>query len=507
MNLLIKQMNSNKYTMINKDIAGNVLTKDSEPQIFKKKVNIDVKTIPLKYTSMPLGKPMYYPPNTKEWYSSIYNYNSNYAKNLPYMTKFLDYFIKNFFNLYLSPVYTAYSKVKESTNIKPNSLSLNSIHVGKAELKHNNDKVIITLYIHNQERLDLISKINNVLKFLYEKPLNSKTKSNIMLIWLNLISVISLESISNKKNMSLSFPIEKENLNLFICNTIKINYPDSVVELLDLIGKLRINKAKLSSANIEKLSFLLSKYYNKNVEFNIINLKTLYFNLDIFTQAISTQLKNRKNSVLKVLKSAVGLIKIPKANHIIQKSRVIDKSSYLENRILNCRINSRLINTNSKDQDLLSQLLLNIIPMYPTQGNVNNNNKNYLTSDNNLQYNDKLKNKGLFKQKTGYGTDEAQFFLENTEKTQKDIILKNIKYKVFKGLNFEIGGRLTRRFTAERAVFKFKWKGGLQNLDASYKGLSTVVLRGLLKPNINYALTTSKVRNGAFGVKGWTSTR
>jgi hypothetical protein len=66
---------------------------------------------------------------------------------------------------------------------------------------------------------------------------------------------------------------------------------------------------------------------------------------------------------------------------------------------------------------------------------------------------------------------------------------------------------LTRRFTASRSVFKVKWIGSLKNIDSSYKGLSSVMLRGHLKPNLQYSAISSKTRNGAFGLKGWVSSK
>jgi hypothetical protein len=75
------------------------------------------------------------------------------------------------------------------------------------------------------------------------------------------------------------------------------------------------------------------------------------------------------------------------------------------------------------------------------------------------------------------------------------------------GIRIEAKGRLTRRFTASRSVFKMKWKGGLKNVDSSFKGLSAIMLRGHVKPNVQYSMINSKNRNGAFGVKGWVSNK
>jgi len=70
------------------------------------------------------------------------------------------------------------------------------------------------------------------------------------------------------------------------------------------------------------------------------------------------------------------------------------------------------------------------------------------------------------------------------------------------GVRVEAKGRLTKRFTASRSVFKMKYKGGLKNVDSSFKGIPAVMLRGIVKSNVQYSLLNSKNRNGAYGVKG-----
>jgi hypothetical protein len=84
-------------------------------------------------------------------------------------------------------------------------------------------------------------------------------------------------------------------------------------------------------------------------------------------------------------------------------------------------------------------------------------------------------------------------------------VLSILKYKSMSGIRLEAKGRLTRRFTASRSVFKIKWKGSLKNIDSSYRGLSSVILRGHVKSNVQYSIVNSKTRNGAFGLKGWIS--
>ena len=70
------------------------------------------------------------------------------------------------------------------------------------------------------------------------------------------------------------------------------------------------------------------------------------------------------------------------------------------------------------------------------------------------------------------------------------------------GIRIEAKGRLTRRFTASRSVFKMIYKGGLKNPVSSFKGLPATMLRGDQKSNLEYSNVNSNGRNGAFGVKG-----
>jgi hypothetical protein len=89
----------------------------------------------------------------------------------------------------------------------------------------------------------------------------------------------------------------------------------------------------------------------------------------------------------------------------------------------------------------------------------------------------------------------------------KSYVHRWLKHMKLRGIRVEAKGRLTRRATASRSVFKMKWKGGLKNVDSSFRGLSTIMLRGYAKSNVQYSLINSKNRNGAFGVKGWVSSK
>ena len=84
----------------------------------------------------------------------------------------------------------------------------------------------------------------------------------------------------------------------------------------------------------------------------------------------------------------------------------------------------------------------------------------------------------------------------------KNNILKTIKQQVVSGVRFEASGRLTRRLTAMRAVFKYRYVGSLKDLRSSLNRKPSTILRGVIKSNEQYTIINSKTRNGTFGLKG-----
>jgi len=90
----------------------------------------------------------------------------------------------------------------------------------------------------------------------------------------------------------------------------------------------------------------------------------------------------------------------------------------------------------------------------------------------------------------------------SNDKSFRRNIIDNLKYKYLTGFRIEANGRLTRRYTASRSVSKVIYKGNLLDLDSTYKGLSSVVLKGNLESNLQYTKLNSSTRIGSFGIKG-----
>jgi hypothetical protein len=97
--------------------------------------------------------------------------------------------------------------------------------------------------------------------------------------------------------------------------------------------------------------------YNKKIEFNIVSLKKMHFNSDIFTQAVSLKLRNRDNKLYRVLKASLRKLKIRNASKLSRQRK--DKNMCFVNKIRNNNINSMITKYN---KDPLNNLLLGYFP-------------------------------------------------------------------------------------------------------------------------------------------------
>jgi len=303
--------------------------------------------------------------------------------------------------------------------------------------------------------------------------------------------------------------VRQEGKEYFLNRNLWVKFIDNELELIryyKFLLDLYDNKFKWL---IPKLKEVISKIYKKKVEFNIVSLKNMYLNSDILCQAIVLKLKHRDNKLWKVLKSCLSMVQIPNADlenknlsskSLVSKIKNLDidflLSSGLEaSPFVSAREASPLkqealaASAQHKNKDSLNKLLFGIIP-HPCLGD-----------------------KQDFIEKACEGADNSSrssilsgLAQAYSPKVYYKFFFKHcLKDKVINGVRLEAKGRLTRRFTAERSVFKLIWKGGLKNIDSSNKGFSAVILRGHAKSNVQYALINSKNRNGSYGVKSWVS--
>lgn len=373
---------------------------------------------------------------------------------MPFIDKMIIRLIKSYFNLF-NPKYE--KKVNFiNKGIKLRRLSINRIFVSKAELKHTNSKIIITIYIYNRQKKYLFNKIK-------------KMDTIVQLNNTNFIKKIKLESISiieqvkkEKKLLSEIFELKNyENFNGYEEKLLEDFLMKSLEkEMLKVYYEnlLYLNRSKFENTTLLKFNNLISQFYKKKVEFNIVNLEYLYLNSDILSESIVIKLRKRSNRLLRVLKSSLNMVRLPFINKLSVSNNLnkvkYDKTLSLNN-IQNLNALLHIFFKKYQNMDEFDRLLQEIFP----------------------------------------------FFSKKEEDVQKSV-LNTIKHKSISGIRLEAKGRLTRRLTAARSVFKLKYKGSLKNIDSSYKGLSSVILRGHVKSNIQYTNINSKTRNGSFGLKG-----
>jgi len=405
----------------------NTYKNDVLKNIFIKNINHKNKLIPFNIEKNSVGDLKYFPADSKEWKNKIYFFNYNSMKNLFIYDINIYKLIKSYFSMYFNKKFLDKSFLSHNKKF----LSLNKVYTSKPEIKHTNSKVIITIYVYNRENFSISNTIIN-------------RKLNILLniikkVIVKLERIFFYETFSIFKNKFLK--------NLFI---IKNVFKLKIINKLNYIRKnklkLSINEYKFKDIFLIKLGNLITKFYNKKIEFNIINLKSIRLNPDIFTEYLRLKISKNRRNVWTGINYIIDNVRFPVTNTVKERTRLSKSINWnlLENQYKNININS-IITENSIDEVL-------------------------------------------------------KYFYK---KIQKNLIFNQIKYKNIGGIKLEIKGRLTKRFRADRSISKVKIRGGLRNIDSCYKGISTVNFRGFSNSGIEYSIKNGKRRIGAFAIKGW----
>jgi hypothetical protein len=85
---------------------------------------------------------------------------------------------------------------------------------------------------------------------------------------------------------------------------------------------------KFSNFYLQGLINLIKKIYKKNIEFNLINLKSFFVNSDILIQPLKYKLR-KKRKLLRYLKRFIGKIKVQPIKIIDQPKYFFDKKILL----------------------------------------------------------------------------------------------------------------------------------------------------------------------------------
>lgn len=334
-------------------------------------------------------------------------------------------------------------KNKENKVIEIDVVDLILKKMGKRKTKQKN-KVIA------QKKITIIGKFE-------EKTLET---ANILLLQYLISNVNKILNNKQKEKIYSLFNIfRKKNFNGIVRKYLK-----KEVLIIKYLTKLYVNKFKFYSY-LPGLKSLLSNLYDKKIQLNIVNLKYLHLNSDLFTEAVSLKLKDRTKSLLRILRKSFKLVRTYKPNNMFLRLEK-EKNS-----------------------------VLGEIKTYFGEYNVINGNVL------NVAFKEMFKNKNI----TG---SRRQF--KGLKATIKNV-LTSLNYKWITGIRIEAKGRLTKRYAAARSVFKYKYRGTLKNLDHlknidnKLQSPNVSLLRGDFRPNIQYSFVPYKRRIGAFGIKSWIS--
>ena len=139
----------------------------------------------------------HYPPECKEWSNNIYAFNKNTTKLLPIADTVITKLIRSYFNMYSRKLEKKLKYPSIRMRVRMRRLSTNRILVSRAEVKHTNDKLLITLYLYNRQKKYYINKI----KKRYLLGLNIKNlKFLVKKVKTNLINLIYYKNKLNAKN-------------------------------------------------------------------------------------------------------------------------------------------------------------------------------------------------------------------------------------------------------------------------------------------------------------------
>jgi hypothetical protein len=519
-----------KINKLESELKHKNINLDNTPGLFNKKSK-KIISKPSLYIKSDTATTRHFTPASQEWFNNIYSYNHNYIKSLPSADKSLMSLLKTYFNSLIKPnlliskvtptkKFSRKRKLLKNRPIKVRRMSTKRVFVGKGELKHTNNKIILTFYTYSTHGMvlshtykwlsqGLFYPRNNLKKTITWSRVGNKittysrifslyeyielrehyywymryitsliTKVNDYLSLINtyyedLTDLVEINVLTeNEKYLMFNDKVESfsvltyPNYSVYL-NKVESNYKREWYKYMYLLNTYKL---KFTSKYLSKLNVLVNNIYNKKVVFNIVNLKKMHLNSDIFTQAVALKLRNKNNKLFRVLKSSLRKINIKPISKIDERRRgKRDNKVLLVNRIRNNQIISML---NQKNADCSLEDLIR--DFYPSGSSVFALNKRK-----NLKF---------------VYTFERHF-------------LNRLKHMRLRGIRVEAKGRLTRRATASRSVFKMRWKGGLKNIESSFRGWSAIMLRGIVKSNVQYSVTSSKNPNGAYGVKGWVSNK
>ena len=272
----------------------------------------------------------HFPSSTRYWDSSIFMYNSNTLSLIPNISKLAIKFIRNYFYLYNKKIERNIRRKKIYNRRR--KLSINRIFLSKGEFKHTNNKVIITLYIYNKQKNNYLLKLKkryinkfliNILSFKKNNIIGSlSSKNNILsnkLILLKKLKKITINGTLALIDANIFKPRvarilkdlhQKKKINKFKVVSKYVNkfykkYMKKSLRRLFIYTYYRrliyVNKSRFNYTYLQYIKNKLQVLFNKNIEFNFINLKYFYLNSNILSESILLKIRKNRRRLMRHL--------------------------------------------------------------------------------------------------------------------------------------------------------------------------------------------------------------
>lgn len=268
---------------------------------------------------------------------------------IPIKSKFVMKLIKGYLNTYHLRLESLVRKKR--LRRKYRKISTNRIFVSDGEFKHTNDKVNITLYVYNRQKINYLLQVKKRYIRLFKKIKFTRK--------IRLMRKIALEILNQYKNKSRIianvvpynrsgfYRMQNIYYKRFLKRSLKrLKYYMVYKQLL------YINKAKFENTYLQGLIGLIKKIYNKNVEFNIINLKYFYYNSNIYSQPLALKIK-KKRKVARYLDNLIRKAKIRKIKLVEKSKKFFTGNNFNSNNLM-----SGLMQQNTTNAKHLKKVIL-----------------------------------------------------------------------------------------------------------------------------------------------------
>lgn len=252
--------------------------------------------------------------------------------------------IKSYFSLYnkkgYNYIHENLQKKKSLRNYIYNfsAKSSNKIFVSNGEFKHTNDKLVIEIHLFNAEKNNLFTATQKFQENMQDKFEEKLFFSNRLSVFekksLNFVRMLNYRWLHNKKLLfnNKEKIVESKTIQNYMIIWIRkfinrsLNYEyDKILHYYTYKQMLFTNKSKYTYLYLQYLKEHLYKIYNKQIEFNIINLRHFFFNSDILSESILTKIKRRPRNFKRYMKSLKDKVITARKNTFLHKNIVENK--------------------------------------------------------------------------------------------------------------------------------------------------------------------------------------